>query len=127
MLYTASQDILSGLKLPTATILVCFVAPVMITKIIAPWFIQKISYAAKVSFIALCMILGLGLVVFVEDIKVKLTGIALNAMATGASEVTFLALTSFYPQTYISAFVAGTGMACLVSPFYYTGKRNILD
>ena len=127
MLLIASQDILSGLKLPTATVLICSVTPLTITKIISPWFIQKIPYAVKVIFVALCMTLGLSLIVFVEDIKVKLVGIALNSMATGTSEVTFLGLTSFYPQKYISAFVAGTGMACLVSPLYYTGKRNILN
>ena len=127
MLYTASEDILSGRKLPTATILVCFVTPLMITKIFAPWFIQKIPYFAKVSFVVLCMTLGLVLIVFVEDMKVKLSGIALNAMATGACEVTFLGLTSFYPQICISAFVAGTGMASLFAPLYYTGKRNILS
>lgn len=126
MLYTASEDILSGRQLPTATILVCFVTPLMITKIIAPWFIQKIPYFVKVSLVVLCMTLGLVLIVFVDDIKVKLVGIALNAMATGACEVTFLGLTSFYPQICISAFVAGTGMASLFSPLYYTGKRNIL-
>ena len=127
MLYTASEDILSGRKLPTATILVCFVTPLMITKIFAPWFIQKIPYFAKVSFVVLCMTLGLVLIVFVEDMRVKLSGIALNAMATGACEVTFLGLTSFYPQICISAFVAGTGMASLFAPLYYTGKRNILS
>lgn len=121
MLYTASEDILSGRQLPTATILVCFVTPLMITKIIAPWFIQKIPYFAKVSFVVLCMTLGLVLIVFVEDIKVKLAGIALNAMATGACDITFLGLTSFYPQICISAFIAGTGMASLFSPLYYTG------
>lgn len=120
LLYTASEDILSGRKLPTATILVSFVTPLMITKIVAPWFIQKIPYLAKVFYIALCMTLGLALVVFVEDIRVKLVGIALNAMATGASEVVFLALTSFYPQICISSFVAGTGTASLISPLYYT-------
>ena len=72
------------------------------------------------------MTLGLVLIVFVENIKVTLLGIALNSMATGTSEVTFLGLTSFYPRTYISAFVAGTGMSCLVSPLYYTGEQNIL-
>lgn len=121
MLFIASEDILSGLKLPTSTILICSVAPLTITKIIAPWFIQKIPYVIKVFFVALCMTLGLSLIVFVEDIKVKLVGIALNSVATGTSEVTFLGLTSFYPQTYISAFVAGTGITCLVSPLYYTG------
>lgn len=127
MLLIASEDILSGRQLPTATILVCLVTPVMITKITAPWFIQKIPYVAKASFITLCMILGLILIVFVEDIKVKLTGIALHALAAGASEVSFLGMTSFYSQICISAFVAGTGMASLISPLYYTGKRNILN
>ena len=127
MLYTASEDILSGRQLPTATILVCFVTPLMITKLFAPWFIQRIPYVVKVSFIALFMTLGLALIVFVEDIKVKLVGIALNAMATGTSEIIFLGLTSFYPQICISAFVAGTGTASLVSPLYYTGKRISLN
>lgn len=124
MLYTASEDILSGRKLPTATVLVSFVTPLAITKIIAPWFIQRIPYAAKVCFIALCMVLGLILIVFVEDIRVRLVGIALNALATGTAEVVFLGLTSFYPQVCISSLVAGTGMASLVSPLYYTGKRR---
>ena len=127
MLYTASEDILSGKNLPTATILVSFVTPMMVTKIAAPWFLQKIPYFVKVCFIAMCMALGLTLVVFVEDIKVKLVGIGLNAIGTGMAEISFLALTSFYPQLCISAFVAGTGMASLVSPLYYTGKIYILS
>lgn len=121
LLYTASEDILSGRKLPTSTILVCFVTPLMVTKILAPWFIQKIPYLVKASYIILCMTLGLALIVFVEDMRAKLVGIALNAMATGVSEVVFLALTSFYPQIAISSFVAGTGTASLISPLYYTG------
>ena len=127
MILIASEDILSGRQLPTATVLVCYVTPLMITKIVAPWFVQKIPYVAKASFITLCMVLGLSLITFVMDIKVKLTGIALNAIAAGASEVIFLGLTSFYPQICISAFVAGTGMSSLISPLYFTGKWNILD
>ncbi|XP_027060503.1 protein BTN1-like [Pocillopora damicornis] len=120
MLFIASQDILSGRNLPTATILVCYVTPLMITKIFAPWFVQRISYLVKVSFIALWMMLGMALIVFVEDIRVKLVGITLNAMAAGMSEVIFLALTSFYPQIAISSFLAGTGSASLISQLYYT-------
>ena len=125
LILIASEDILSGRHLPTATVLVCYVTPLMITKIVSPWFVQKITYVAKTSFITLCMIIGLSLIVFVEDIKVKLAAIALNAIAAGASEVIFLGLTSFYPQICISAFVAGTGMSSLISPLYYTGKRNV--
>lgn len=121
MLYTASEDILSGRELPTATVVVSFVTPLAITKIFAPWFIQKIPYAVKICFISTCMVLGIAMVVFFEDIRVRLVGIALNAVATGTAEVVFLGLTSFYPQVCISAFVAGTGMASLISPLYYTG------
>lgn len=125
LILIASEDILSGRHLPTATVLVCYVTPLMITKIVCPWFVQRITYVAKASFITLCMITGLSLIVFVEDIKVKLAAIALNAIAAGASEVIFLSLTSFYPQICISAFVAGTGMSSLISPLYYTGKPTI--
>ena len=125
MLFTASEDILSGRHLPTATILVCFVTPLMVTKITSPWFIQSVPYLVKTCIIALAMALGLTVIVFVEDVKVKLVGIALNAMATGAAEIVFLSLTSFYPQVCISSFVGGTGMASLVSPLYYNGKKNV--
>ena len=125
MLFTASEDILSGRKLPTSTILVCFVTPLMIVKLISPWFIQKIPYIVKVTTICTCMIVGLLLITLVESIKAKLFGIALNAMATGAGEMVFLALTAFYPQVCISAYVAGTGMASLVAPLYYTGNFEL--
>ena len=124
MLFTASEDILSGRNLPTATILVCFVTPLMVTKISSPWFIQRVPYAVKTCTIALSMALGLMVIVFVKNVKMKLVGIALNAIATAAAEIVFLGLTSFYPQVYISSFVAGTGMASLVSPLYYNGKKN---
>lgn len=125
LLYTASEDILSGRDLPTATVLVCFVVPLLTVKVLAPWFIQRIPYAVKVSFIALTMALGLAVIAFVEEIALKLVGIVLNALASGTAEVTFLGLTSFYPQICISSWVAGTGMASLVSPLYYTGKKNL--
>lgn len=121
MLLPAAEDLLSGRQLPTSTVLMCFVAPLMITKLSVPWFIQSVSYAVKTCFVALSMSLGLALVGLFGDIKVQLFGIALNAVATGASEMNFLALTSFYPEVCISAFVAGTGMASLFSPNYYTG------
>ena len=125
LLYTASEDILSGRDLPTATVLVCFVVPLLTVKVLAPWFIQRIPYAVKVSFIALAMVVGLATIAFVENITLKLVGIALTALATGTAEITFLSLTSFYPQICISSWVAGTGMASLVSPLYYTGKENL--
>ena len=121
ILNIASQDILTGRMLPTSTVLVCFVAPLMVTKILAPWFIQKLPYWTKTTVTAFSMT-GLSLIVLIEDIKVKLLGISLNAMATGLAEIVYLSLTSFCHHMCISAFVAGTGMAALISPLYYTGR-----
>lgn len=125
MILTASEDILSGKVLPTSTVLTAFVTPVVLTKILAPWFLEKIPYVIKTIVIALLMSSGVLLIVFAGNVKVKLLGISMNAIATGGSEMVFLALTSCYSQVCISAFVAGTGMASLLAPLYYTGKTNL--
>ena len=122
MLYTAAEDILSGHKIPTAVVLVTFVAPLMVVKIFAPWYIHRLPYWARLLMISLLMIIGIVIVSYAADIRVKIIGIVMNAVATGASELVLLSLASFYPQICISAFVAGTGLSSLISPLYYTGK-----
>ncbi|XP_031550597.1 protein BTN1-like [Actinia tenebrosa] len=121
MLLTAAEDILSGNKVPTAAVLVTFVTPLMAVKIFFPWFIQKIPYWFKILVIMLFMMSGILIIAYADDIRLKMFGIALNAMATGASELVLLSLTAFYPQICISSYVAGTGISSLVAPLYYTG------
>ena len=122
MFLIGAQDILSGRNVPTAILITCFEGPLVMAKLVIPLFQQKIPYVVKVFFITSFMILGLSLVVFVKDFRVKILGVGLNAMAAGANEATFLALASFYPKLCISAFVAGTGTGCLVAALYYTGN-----
>lgn len=122
MLLTASEDILSGYKVPTPAILVTFVGPLMAVKLLCPWCIQRVPYWLKILVISLFMMSGILMIAYGRDFRVQLIGIGLNAMATGASELTLLSLSSFYPQICISAYVAGTGLSSLVSPLYYTGK-----
>lgn len=122
MLLTAAEDILSGYNVPTAAVLVTFVTPLMAVKIFFPWFIQKIPYWFKILMIMIFMMSGILIIAYVDNIRLKMFGIALNAMATGASELVLLSLTAFYPQICISAYVAGTGISSLVAPLYYTGR-----
>jgi len=124
MLFTAAEDILSGHNVPTSTVLVTFVAPLMTVKLLFPWCIQKIPYWLKLLAITIFMMAGILMIAYGRDIRVQMIGIGMNAMATGASELILLSLSSFYPQICISAYVAGTGLSSLVSPLYYTGKRN---
>ena len=126
MFVIGAQDILSGRNIPTAILITCFEGPLVMAKLVIPWFQQKIPYVVKMFFIASFMILGLSLVVFANDFKVKILGVGLNAMAAGATEATSLALASFYPKICISAFVAGTGTGCLIAALYYTGNCILL-
>lgn len=124
MLYTATEDLLSGRSVATAAVLVTFVAPMMTIKMLFPWCIQKVPYWLKIFLIPMFMMSGILMIAYSGDIRVQMIGVGLNAMATGASELIFLSLSSFYPQICISAYVAGTGLSSLVSPLYYTGKFN---
>ena len=121
MLLTAAEDILSGYNVPTAAVLVTFVAPLMAVKIFFPWCMQKVPYWLKILVITVFMMAGILIIAYGNDIRLKMVGIGMNAMATGASELVLLSLSSFYPQICISAFVAGTGLSSLISPLYYTG------
>ncbi|PFX31777.1 protein btn-1-like [Stylophora pistillata] len=120
MFSVAAQDILSGRDVPTAILITCYEGPLLMAKLVIPWFQEKIPYVAKMFFIASFMILGLSLVVFANDFRAKILGVMLNAMAAGACEATSLALASFYPKICISTFVAGTGSGCLIGALYYT-------
>ena len=122
MFVIGTQDILSGRNIPTAILITCFEGPLVMSKLVIPWFQEKIPYVVKAFFIAFFMILGLSIVVFVNDFRVKILGVGLNAMAAGANEATFLALASFYPKLCISAFVSGTGSGCLIAALYYMGN-----
>ncbi|KAK3726608.1 hypothetical protein QZH41_018182 [Actinostola sp. cb2023] len=121
MLLNAAEDILSGYNVPTAAVLVTFVAPLMAVKIFFPWCMQKVPYWLKILVITVFMMAGILIIACGNDIRLKMVGIGMNAMATGASELVLLSLSSFYPQICISAFVAGTGLSSLISPLYYTG------
>ena len=120
----AAQDVLAGSKIATTAVILAIALPVLAVKTSAPWFLQNCSYLTKACISALLLLTGLVVLVSVHPFHLRLFGISIIESGVSFSEITFLAMTAFYQDTTVSAFVAGIGVASLVGPLYYTGEVN---
>ena len=117
----AAEDILSGSSFATSTVIIAFSMALLSVKLIAPWFIQNVSYLKRIVVIAILYVSGLLMVVMSGAPVWRLVGISVVQAGTALSEITFLALTTFYDGAAVSAFVAGEGFSSLLGPVLYTG------
>ena len=123
VLLIAAQDLLSGSSLATTTVILALAVPsVCVGKLAAPWFMQKFPYSCKVPFITVLYIGGLLVIFMTGPVEWRLLGASAIQLGFSLSEISFLALTSFYPDVTVNAFTAGLGGAALIGPLYYTGK-----
>ena len=123
----AAEDILSGSKIATTTVILSIAIPVLSVKVIAPWFFQRVSYMKKIALVVVFLIGGLGTLVYSPHIPGRLAGVGVVESGVATSEITFLSLTAFYEHITVSAFVAGVGVASFVGPLYYTSKYRQIN
>ena len=123
VLLVAAQDLLSGSSLATTTVILALTVPSVMGKLAAPWFMQKFPYSCKVPFITVLYIGGLLVIFMTGPVEWRLLGASAIQLGCSLSEISFLALTSFYPDVTVNAFTAGLGGAALIGPLYYTGKQ----
>ena len=126
LIISAAQDILAGTFVPTSAVLVANVGPYFVVTVVAPYFIQKIPYFPRVLAILFLEATGLIMVVTANHVGARLFGISLSSFGFGLGELSFIAMTSFYHDTAVSAFSAGTGTGISLAPLYYTGISFIL-
>ena len=117
----AAEDILAGSAIATTTVILSIAVPVLVVKLTAAWFLQRVSYWKKISLV-LFFIGGLVTLVFSPHIPGRLAGVSIVESGVGTSEITLLSLTAFYEHITVSAFVAGVGVSSFVGPLYYTSK-----
>lgn len=122
----AAQDILAGSVTATTAVILAIALPVLFVKLTAPWFMQKFSYASKVTVILVLFISGLLIIISVHHAQWRLLGVSVLEVGVASSEITFLALTAYYQDVTVSAFVGGVGFASLLGPLYYTGTIPFL-
>jgi len=124
LIISGAQDILAGTLVPTSAVLVANVGPYFIITVVAPYFIQKIPYFPRVLAIFFLEATGLIMVVTAKHVGTRLLGISLSSFGFGLGELSFIAMTSFYHDTAVSAFSAGTGTGISLAPLYYTAMTT---
>lgn len=126
LVIAGAQDILAGTFIQTSMVLVADIGPYFVVTLIAPYFMQKIPYFARITTVFLSGIGGFLMLAFATQVHWKLIGVGIASFGYGIGEVTFVALTSFYHEVTLTAYSAGTGAGFVIAPLYYTGKSELL-
>ena len=125
LIISGAQDILAGTLIQTSLVLVANIGPYFLVTLIAPYFMQRIPYFARIVSVFVTETLGFLLLVCSKRVHWKLVGVGLASVGYGIGEVSILALTSFYHEVTVSAYSAGTGAGFVAAPLYYTGKCEL--
>jgi battenin len=113
---SAAEDIIQG---NSGAVLLADILPTLITKLTAPFFMQKISYRVRVVILVAAAVGSFQMVAWGNYVWVKIIGVVLASFSAGFGEITFLALASFYPKNTLSAWSSGTGGAGIAGSVTY--------
>ncbi|OAA56158.1 golgi integral membrane protein [Niveomyces insectorum RCEF 264] len=120
VILSAAQDLVGAL--PKGVVLLADVLPSFFTKLVAPYFISRIPYAARIPVFVALSTGGMLLVATAPAdaaVSVKLLGVVLASLSSGGGELSFLGLTHYYGSLSLAAWGSGTGAAGLVGAGLY--------
>ncbi|KAK7425163.1 battenin CLN3 protein [Neonectria punicea] len=120
IILSAAQDLVGSL--PKGVVLLADVMPSFLTKLVAPYFIHRIPYGARILiFITLSSagMLMVALTPATQSVAVKLLGVVLASLSSGGGELSFLGLTHYYGHVSLAGWGSGTGAAGLVGAGLY--------
>lgn len=121
IILSAAQDLV-GSSVPKGVVLLADVMPSFFTKLIAPYFIQRVPYRLRVLvFIALSAtgMLMVALTPPSKSVAVKMVGVVLASLSSGGGELSFLGLSHYYGHISLVGWGSGTGAAGLVGAGLY--------
>ncbi|RDW75738.1 hypothetical protein BP5796_06559 [Coleophoma crateriformis] len=121
IILSAALDLV-GPSIPKGVVLLADVLPSFGTKLVAPYFIHKISYSKRILIFCGLSSSGMLLVALTpttQSVGVKLLGVILASLSSGGGELSFLGLTHYYGPFSLAAWGSGTGGAGLVGAGLY--------
>ncbi|KAB0394889.1 hypothetical protein E2I00_008124, partial [Balaenoptera physalus] len=124
VMLSAAHDILSHQRAPgnqSHAVLLADILPTLVIKLLAPLGLHLLPYSPRVLTSGICAAGSFILVAFSHSVGISLCGVVLASISSGLGEVTFLALTAFYPRAVISWWSSGTGGAGLLGALSYLG------
>jgi battenin len=121
VILSAAQDLV-GSDVPKGVVLLADVLPSFATKLVAPYFIHRVPYPARVLAFAATSSAGMLLVATTpadRGLAAKMAGVVLASLSSGGGELSFLGLTHYYGPRSLAAWGSGTGAAGLVGAGLY--------
>ncbi|KKA26373.1 hypothetical protein TD95_001417 [Thielaviopsis punctulata] len=127
IILSAAQDLV-GSSTPKGVVLLADVLPSFATKLIAPYFIHHAPYARRILVLILLSTCGMLLISLSSpsSIPIKLFGIVLASLSSGAGELSFLGLTHHFGAHALAGWGSGTGAAGLVGAGMYVALTEWL-
>ncbi|KAF9133452.1 battenin CLN3 protein [Linnemannia schmuckeri] len=125
VILSAAVDLV-GAKVPKGVVLLADIAPSLLVKMIAPYFVHRIPYSARVVLCASLSFSAVVLIAQAEAIPVRLFGVMMASLSSGLGELTFLMLSSFYRLQMVSAWSSGTGGAGLLGALLFLALTSWL-
>lgn len=131
IILSAALDLV-GPSTPKGLVLLADVLPSFLTKLTAPYYIHLFTYSTRVAALVLLSACGMLVIALSPPSKdaaatvVKLSGVALASVSSGAGELSFLGLTHFYGHRSLASWSSGTGGAGLVGAGAYVLATNTL-
>ncbi|MCJ1397779.1 battenin CLN3 protein [Xylographa trunciseda] len=132
IILSAALDLV-GPSIPKGAVLLFDVVPSFLTKLIAPYFIHLLPYPARILLFASISSVGMLLIAlspaYTDDtgtLAVKMVGVMLASLSSGAGELSFLGLTHYYGEFSLAAWGSGTGAAGLVGAGAYALATTVL-
>ncbi|XP_078008670.1 battenin isoform X3 [Phascolarctos cinereus] len=105
----------------TAAVLLADILPTFIIKMLAPFGLHLLPYSPRIILCGACAASSFLLVAFSQKVMTSLSGVVLTSISCGLGEITFLALTAFYPSEVVSWWSSGTGGAGVLGALSYLG------
>ncbi|MBW0464303.1 hypothetical protein O181_004018 [Austropuccinia psidii MF-1] len=115
IILSAALDLVPS-NIPTGIILLADITPSFLVKIGWPYFIEgPTRYSKRVIGCSTLSFLGIMVIVIFSSVPIRLFGISLASFSSGLGEMTFLQLSTHYPQQQgVSWFASGTGAAGII-------------
>lgn len=126
IILSAAQDLV-GPDVPKSTVLLADVLPSFCTKLVAPYFIHHIPYRLRILVMTGLSVGGMFIIALTPNsVPIKLFGVALSSLSSGAGELSFLGLTHYYGSFSLAAWGSGTGGAGLAGAGVYVFLTSTL-
>lgn len=109
----------------TGTVLLADIIPSMTLKFLAPIFIHRIHFHAKVLIAVALALNSYVMVSFSNSLALSLVGVVSASMSSGLGDISFLSMTAFFDKSCVSAWSSGTGAAGLVGSLVYVALTSV--